>query len=213
MQLKIIVTPPIMENCYILHNESKAIVFDPGGSFEIIKKYLEDNELLVEAILLTHGHFDHIMGVAELKEYTKAPLYVHKDDLDLIKEGSSHAAMFGLEAFTSPLVDIFVEDGYQLHFKCADIKVIHTPGHSKGGVCYYDEKDELLISGDTIFLESIGRTDLPGGDFPTLAKSIKEKIYALPPETVIYPGHGNKTSVGFESEFNPYVKSDLTYRS
>lgn len=206
MQLKIIVIPPIMENCYILHNENKALVFDPGGDFEIIQNFLEDAKLSVEAILLTHGHFDHLMGAAELQNYTKAPLYAHKGDINLINDGSSHAARFGIDPFTSPTVDKFVEDGDEFHFECADIKVIHTPGHSNGGVCYYDKKDGILISGDTLFLESIGRTDLPGGNYPTLEKSIKEKIYVLSPETVVYPGHGGKTSISYEREYNPYVK-------
>lgn len=207
MKLEVFTIPPLMENCYILHNNRDALIFDPGGDFNIIRKFLDDSKLTVVAILLTHGHFDHIGAAAGLQEYTYAPVYAHPGDDDYIKNCAEHAVYFGAPSCRAPKVDKHIKDGDKIIFNCAEVKVLHTPGHSLGSVCYYIENEGLLISGDTLFCDSVGRTDLPGGDFETLAVSIREKIYRLPPKTLVYPGHGFGTTIGHEKEFNPLVKS------
>lgn len=207
MRLESIVIPPIMENCYILHDDKNAIVFDPGGDFESIKEFVDGKSLKVSAIMLTHGHFDHIGAAEKLKQHTSAPIYAHAGDMELIANGSDHAARFGVSPFDIPIIDKFVENDEKISFGFVEIKVIHTPGHSEGSVCYYIEKDKLLISGDTLFAESVGRTDLPGGDFETIEKSIKERLYTMPENTIVYPGHGYRTTIVHEKKFNPIVKS------
>lgn len=207
MRIESIVIPPIMENCYILHDGEHAIVFDPGGDFESIKEFIDGKSLKVAAILLTHGHFDHIGAAENLKQDTSAPIYAHAGDMELIENGNHHAARFGVSPFDIPKIDKFVENGEKITFDFVEIKVIHTPGHSEGSVCYYIEKDKLLISGDTLFAESVGRTDLPGGDFDTIEKSIKEHLYTLHENTIVYPGHGYRTTIVHEKKFNPIVKS------
>lgn len=207
MHLEIIVVPPIMENCYILHNDINAVIFDPGGDFEEIQKLIDKKSLKVLAIFLTHGHFDHIGAAQPLKDYTLAPLYANIGDIDMIKNGNAHAARFGVSNFEIPSVDHFVEHGDTFPLGFTEIKTLHTPGHSQGSVCYYIEKDKLLISGDTLFAESVGRTDLPGGDFDTLEKSIRNRLYILPEDTYVYPGHGAGSTIGHEKKFNPIVKS------
>ena len=155
-------------------------------------------------ILITHGHFDHVYCVSEMKEkFPIAQVLIHKDDMELLKQVPAQCEMMGLEGIKVPCIDgLMDENSHNLTLGDKEIKVIHTKGHSKGGVCYLI--DNTLFSGDTLFKDSIGRCDLYGGSFDEIGKSIKEKLFVLDENTLVYPGHGDETSIGYEKKYNPY---------
>jgi hydroxyacylglutathione hydrolase len=196
---------PIMANCIILGCEDtkEAVVIDPGDEADRILMTLAEDNLKVKYIINTHGHFDHVGANKDLKEATKAELMIHADDEPMLSELVQHARAFGLTAENSPPADTYLKDNDEIKFGNITLKVIHTPGHSLGGVCLLTGK--VLISGDTLFAGSIGRTDLPGGDYDTLISSIKTKLLCLDDETVVYPGHGPETSIGREKKINPFL--------
>ena len=204
---------PLGTNCEVLWADGNAacVVADPGMSSDDGEKelteFLADNGLVPEAILLTHGHFDHVWGVERLLKLFPVPVYMHPADRGLLADGAS--AFRGMSAFKSlchhfPTEDL--ADGQVLHLSCGDIRVLHTPGHSPGSVCYWIPSDNLLMSGDTLFAGSIGRTDLLGGDYDILMASIKEKLLNLPGETDVLPGHGQPTSIAREGMYNPFLE-------
>jgi glyoxylase-like metal-dependent hydrolase (beta-lactamase superfamily II) len=169
--------------------------------------YLESNKLVPEAILLTHGHFDHVWGVEALLKLYDIPVYMHPLDKQIMLDGAS--VFKGMQSFKSlrhnfPTVDI--ADGETLHAGGTDWTVLHTPGHTPGGVCFWSRENNLLLSGDTLFAGSIGRTDLVGGDYDVLMDSILKKILTLPGETDVIPGHGGPTSVAREGQTNPFLQ-------
>ena len=204
---------PLGTNCEVLWADGNAacLVVDPGmssdsGEQELVD-FLAGNGLVPEAILLTHGHFDHVWGVERLLKHFPVPVYLHPEDRGLLADGST--AFRGVSGFKSlchdfPTVD--VADGDVLHFACGDVKVLFTPGHSPGSVCYWLESDSLLLSGDTLFAGSIGRTDLLGGDYDVLMASIKGKLLDLPGETDVIPGHGQPTTIAREGMYNPFLE-------
>ena len=153
--------------------------------------------------MLTHGHFDHIAGIRPQINGDNPKVVMHKADLGWLNKANQYLPMFGMPEITIPQVDIFVEDGDVIKLGSLDIKVLHTPGHTQGGVCYL--VDGNLFSGDTIFKESVGRCDLEGGDFEQIVNSIETKIFTLPDNTTIYPGHGRVTSVEWEKRHNRYL--------
>jgi len=195
---------PIMANCFILGCEStkEAIVIDPGDDADRILMELAKSELNVKYLINTHGHFDHVGANKRMKEVTGAKLAIHPDDEPMLKELSHSAAMFGLSADNSPPADILLKDGDEISFGEITLKVIHTPGHSRGGICLYTRGH--LFSGDTLFAGSIGRTDLPGGDYDTLISSIQKKLLAFDDDTLVYTGHGPETTIGNEKRMNPF---------
>lgn len=197
---------PIMANCYILGCEStkEAVVIDPGDDADRILMELAKSGLKVKYLINTHGHFDHVGANKRMKEVTGAVLAIHPDDEPMLKELSRSAMMFGLSAENSPSADIRLNHGDEISFGEITLKVIHTPGHSKGGVCLYTKG--YLFAGDTLFAGSIGRTDLNGGDYDTLISSIKEKLLVLEPDTVVYTGHGPETTIGNEKRMNPFLR-------
>ncbi len=205
MQIERLTLKLLAENCYIYHNEKECIVFDPGSDYEYIKAYLEKKNLSVKMILLTHCHFDHVGAVSDLKECFNAKVMCHKDDLIMLKAANKSAASYGLMPVKIPEIDEFFNDNDIISFNDAKLKVIHTPGHSAGSVCFYEEQDKILISGDTLFLESVGRTDFPSGSQAELENSIRNKLYALPDDTMVLPGHGFHTTIKHEKEYNPFV--------
>ncbi len=208
MQLDVMIVTPLNENCYLLHDGNEGVMFDPGGDFNLIKEYLDETGIKVKLILNTHGHFDHIGAVTELKEFSGAEFWMHEDDMELLPQGAASAVNFGVQDFVVPTVDKYITDGQVVNFKGTDIHVLHTPGHSRGSVCFYIPSESLLISGDTLFFESVGRSDFPTSNPRDIVRSIKDKIYTLPDETVVCPGHACSTKVGYEKQFNPFVKPD-----
>ena len=205
MIIKKLEVGPIMANCFILGCEStkEAVVIDPGDDADRILMELAKSELNVKYLINTHGHFDHVGANKRMKEVTGAQLAIHPDDEPMLNELSHSASMFGLSADNSPPADILLKDGDEITFGEITLKVIHTPGHSKGGICLYTEGH--LFAGDTLFAGSIGRTDLPGGDYDTLILNIKQKLLAFDDKTIVYPGHGPETTIGKERDSNPFL--------
>jgi glyoxylase-like metal-dependent hydrolase (beta-lactamase superfamily II) len=203
MIIKTYIEPPIDNNNYLIIDEQskEAALIDCSSIDDNIKEDLQSLNAKLKYILLTHGHFDHVAGIRQLGTDTK--LVMHKNDLGWLEKTNQYLPMFGMPEITIPKVNQYVEDGDILELGNYEIKVIHTPGHTQGGVCYY--VDGKLFSGDTIFRESVGRCDLEGGDFKQIIKSITSKIFTLPPNTLIYPGHGRMTSVEWETEHNCFM--------
>ena len=206
MIIKKLEVGPIMANCFILGCEStkEGVVIDPGDDADRILMELAKSGLKVKYLINTHGHFDHVGANKRMKEVTGAEIAVHPDDEPMFQELSRSSMMFGLSAENSPPADIRLNDGDEITFGEITLKVIHTPGHSKGGICLYTKG--YLFAGDTLFAGSIGRTDLNGGDYDTLISSIKEKLLVLEPETVVYTGHGPETTIGNEKRTNPFLR-------
>ncbi len=197
---------PLGTNCYIVAcaKTKKAAIIDPGGNGPDILKTLENKGWQAEAIINTHGHWDHIMANSFLKEHTGAELLIHKEDASFLKEGSrSGAFLFGGDG-NGGSPDRLLKDGDEIKIGELILKVLHTPGHSPGGIALL--MGDELFSGDTLFQHSIGRTDLYGGSYEEIIKSIKEKLLVLADETRVYPGHGPDTSIGEERKLNPYIR-------
>ncbi len=206
--IKTLVVGPLEVNCYIVWDsgDTPAFVIDPGGDGDIIKKELARRGLDVKYIINTHGHFDHIGADGELKEaYKDACLAIHSADLKLLERAEAQGAFFGMPSSPQPSPDLMLEDGMTLSAGDISLKVIHTPGHSEGGVCLFMEREKVLFTGDTLFAGSIGRTDLPGGSYEVLIDSIKRRILPLGDDVRILPGHGPQSTIGEEKEINPFV--------
>ena len=193
-------------NCYFVYREDskKCVVIDPADNGAQIYSALERNGFTVEAILLTHGHFDHIWGSKELREVSGAKIYALEEEKVLCEDVKNNLSAMVGRAYTV-VPDTYVREGDVLTFDNMDFKVIATPGHTIGSCCYYVEKAGILISGDTLFQESTGRTDFPTGSMSSIVRSIREKLFILPDETKVYPGHGDSTTIAYEKKYNPFV--------
>ncbi len=193
-------------NCYIINcSETKeGLVIDPGGSVEDIMDIIKENQLNIKYILLTHGHGDHIGGVKELKELLDVPVLAHEDELELLAKAELNLSNIMYMGPVELEVDQELKDGDTISFGSLEGKVIHTPGHSKGGICFKVNKD--LFTGDTLFKQSVGRSDLDGGDHEELISSIKNKLLVLDNETKIYPGHGASSTISEEKMFNSFLQ-------
>ncbi len=193
----------LQTNCYILTTESYdgAVIIDAGGGYEKIKDYLQKEGKKPTAVLLTHGHFDHIMAVSKLSK-EGAKVYIHKADSDMLLVGDKIVADMHLK-IEPVTADFFVEDNQKLTFGDIELTVVHTPGHTRGGVCYV--MDEAIFSGDTIFYLSYGRTDFVGGSMEQLKDSITNKIFSLKGEYTVYPGHDMPTKLSQEKKYNPIL--------
>lgn len=202
MEIETLVVGQLQTNCYLVFNKSnrKAIIIDPGDDADFIIQKIKDLELKPEFILATHGHFDHVLAVLELKLAFKIPFLLHKDDLFLVKRAVRTADYFvGDTQGFNPYPDKFIKEKDIISIdKNVSLEVIETPGHSPGGVSFYGRG--VLFSGDTLFCNGFGRTDYSYGSFTDLKKSIKDKIFKLPDKTVIYSGHGPKTTIGQEKD-------------
>ena len=196
-------------NCYFLINTEtdECVVFDPGDNGAGIYDKIQEKGYKLTTILLTHGHFDHIMGVNELRKLAHVPVMAFREEEELLLDTKER--LFGMIVDQSCLVveaDKLLRDGEVLNLLGTEIKVIHTPGHSKGSCCYYLEPEGILISGDTLFEGSVGRTDFPTGSMKEMDHSINEILMKLPDDVRVYPGHGGYTSIGMERQGNPYVR-------
>ncbi|MCK5028181.1 MAG: MBL fold metallo-hydrolase [Bacteroidales bacterium] len=208
-EIKIFVFNPFQENTFLLHDETKeCVIIDAGCNeaheFEKIDAYIEENELKLKAIINTHCHIDHIMGNSYLVNKYKVPSIAHKDDMPLLERSNDMALAFGFDVQEPPVPNKFVEEGDEIKFGKTTLQILHVPGHSPGSIVLYNEHEKFIIVGDVLFAGSIGRTDLPGGDHDALLTGIKEKIFSLNDDIVVYPGHGERTTIGHEKSTNPY---------
>ncbi len=203
-----LVLGPFGSNCTLLGDRARreAVVIDPGDDAPAILLRLAREQLRVVALLHTHGHIDHVGATAELRRVTGAPVYLHDADRPLFDGAAEQAALFGLPPPPACPVDRPLADGERVAVGDLTLEVLHTPGHSPGSVSLWCANERLCIVGDTLFAGGVGRTDLFGGDFAALERSIRERLYTLPDETVIVPGHGPDTTIGDERQHNPFVR-------
>ncbi|MBI5598392.1 MAG: MBL fold metallo-hydrolase [Deltaproteobacteria bacterium] len=200
---------PLDVNCYIVWDKKTrdAVIIDPGGDAAVIEEEALDRGLTVRHIINTHGHFDHVGADEELKHSMEAGVAIHFSDRALLENFGRQCAQFGCAAVKrNPSADLFIEDGMELGFGGLALRVLHTPGHTPGGVTLLIEGEKVIFTGDTLFAGSVGRTDLPGGSSDTLMDSIKEKILPLGDDVMVFPGHGPETTVGDERRSNPFLE-------
>ncbi len=204
MKIKTLTVGPLAENCFIVFEENSkdAVVIDPGADGDFILNELKD--LDVKAILATHGHLDHIGQVGYLKEKLNTPFYMNKKDEFLINNEIFPNFAYIVKAVKCPSPDFDVKDDDVLKFGNLEFQVIEMPGHTPGSVCFFNEKEKIIFVGDTLFKGSVGRTDLPGGNGKMLEQSLK-KLMEFPEDTVVYSGHGPKTTIGIEKRTNPFI--------
>jgi hydroxyacylglutathione hydrolase len=210
--IKMLQVGPIMTNCYIVGCEEtkKGAIIDPGGNGDFLLAEVRQLGLEIKYVINTHGHFDHTLANREvmegLKKRQQEPplLAIHRAEEPMLKSGGG-AASFGLRGFSSPPVDLYLEEGDVLTLGQVKLKVLYTPGHSVGSISLLNEKEKAVFDGDVLFNMGIGRTDLTGGDFETLMESIRNKLLTLPDDTVVYSGHGPATTIGRERASNPFL--------
>lgn len=208
MIIKTLPVGPLQVNCYIVAcpRTKKALIIDPGDEAEHILRVIEQEGVEPKILVNTHAHFDHVGGNSAIIEKTGIEFCIHKDDVPLLQQASRQAASYGLPAVDSPAPSRLLHNGDLLEIGDLSFEVIHTPGHSPGGICLYGEGH--LFSGDTLFAGSIGRTDLPGGDMQQLLGHIRSQLMVLPASTVVHPGHGPESTIGAEQSSNPFVNGD-----
>ena len=208
--IKTFVFNPFQENTYLIYDETKECIIVDAGCYTAdeqneLAAFINQNNLTVRQIVNTHGHVDHVLGNAFVKAQYKASIAANPEDYSLMQSATAHAIMYGLTIDDVPGIDINLNHGDTIRFGETSLKVIHTPGHSQGGICLLSEADIFILSGDTLFRSSIGRTDLPGGDYDQLINSIETQLLTLSPETKVYPGHGEPTTIGWEKQNNPFL--------
>ncbi len=204
---------PVQENTYVVYNAAKqCCIIDPGCFFaaeeEELANFIESNQLKPTYLLNTHCHLDHIFGNYFVHKKYGLKLHLHKQEKQVLDFGPASGQMWQLPFTNYDGELIFFEEGDKIKLGEDEFEILFTPGHSPGHVCFYNKAEKFLIGGDVLFEGSVGRTDLPGGDFATLAQSIKSRLYVLPPDVIVYPGHGNTTTIGDEMKTNPFVKSE-----
>ena len=193
-------------NCYLVTDEEsrEAFLIDPADRADELACLIEKEDVKLKGILITHGHFDHVFAVTELAARYHVPIYCGEQEAELLANPIlNESAAFRREV--SVVADRLLKDGQKLQLGRTEFTVIATPGHTIGSCCYYVEKAGLLISGDTLFQESTGRTDFPTGSMSSIVRSIREKLFILPDETKVYPGHGDSTTIAYEKKYNPFV--------
>jgi glyoxylase-like metal-dependent hydrolase (beta-lactamase superfamily II) len=206
LKIKIIVLGMVQTNCYIASNEEtkEAIVIDPADHAHRIEQYLKENDLVCKGILLTHGHFDHIMAASELAVSAHTEIYAHEAEAALLADPNMNASS-QIRRECALIAGTQLKDNEIIYLAGFKIRVIHSPGHTAGSVCYYFSEHGILFSGDTLFQESVGRTDLPTGNGKILIESIRNKLMLLEDQVKVYPGHGAATTIGYERDNNIYI--------
>ena len=203
---------PFQENSYLLYDETGDSIILDMGSYTVEEKkevmyFIENNKLNPVKIVNTHCHVDHLLGNSFFKNKYKVPVAAHAADEFLIADAVEHGKIFGFEVEDPPGIDEYLEEGKKLHFGDSYLEILHVPGHSPGSVALYSAKYQFVITGDALFNGSIGRTDLPGGDYETLISSITNKLMTLPDDITVYSGHGPETTIGEERKSNPFLGS------
>ncbi len=206
-KIKLLVLGPVATNCYLLYNEDtkESLIVDPADRADVIEQFINDKQLHLKAILLTHGHFDHIGAASQLCETYNIKIYGHKSEEDVISNPQINLSSVMGRTQLSLHLDEKLEDKQNLNLIGLNIHVIHTPGHTAGGVCYYIASEGILFSGDTLFACSVGRTDFPGGSSSMLTAAIRDKLFVLPDDTKVFTGHGEQTSIKYEKMYNPFI--------
>ncbi len=209
MEIEHLILGEFQTNCHIIRRNKTAadcLIIDAGLDADKIIDFLEAGRLNPLAVILTHGHIDHIAGLEQLRlQYPDLKVYIHQQDAQMLTgEKKNLSELMGVSFRTGPANRILT-DGQLIEQAGIILKVIHTPGHTPGGICLYSEKDGILFSGDSLFSDSVGRTDFPGGSMPQLIQSIKKNLLTLPAETIVYPGHGPATTIGREKATNPFI--------
>ena len=197
---------PFQMNCYVVYDESRThcLLFDPGDEPEALIRFLEKERLQPEAIFNTHAHIDHVRFLDRIQRHYAIPFYLAPEEKPLLENLPKQGAMFGLETGNIPRVDHELHEGQRFEFGTLRFYTLHTPGHSPGSICFVF--DDFVISGDVLFYDSIGRTDLYMGNTPLLLDSIRGKLWPLPDNMAVYPGHGPSTTIGREKTYNPFLK-------
>ncbi len=206
------VVNPFQENSFLLYDETGECIFVDMGSYTVEEKkevlyFIENNKLKPVRIVNTHCHVDHLLGNSFFKNKYKVPVAAHAGDESLIANAVEHGLMFGFEVEEPPGIDEYLEEGKPLVFGNSALEILHVPGHSPGSIALYSAEDKFVIAGDALFNGSIGRTDLPGGNYDTLISSIREKLMTLPEDVKVYCGHGPETTIGEENRTNPFITS------
>lgn len=198
---------PIQTNCYLVSNEQtkEAVIIDPAACPDYLVSHIKNEGMKPQAILLTHGHFDHIMGIDGFLKEWKVPVCVHEKEEEAMNDKNlNHTTVISPDGYTFSGSE-YVKDGQKLNFAGYTFEVIYTPGHTVGSCCYYVESEKTLFSGDTLFLESVGRTDFENSRPALMGRSVREKLFILPDDTKVYPGHEDETTIGHERKYNPYI--------
>ena len=204
---KILPVGPLLCNCSIIGDETtrEAMVIDPGDNIEDVLAIVRQHNLVVKQIVITHAHIDHVGGAMKLRAQTGAPILLNHNDYALLKMLDLQATWIGVAAPGEVAIEASIADGESLRAGNLTANVLHTPGHTEGSVCLYFPAEKLLIAGDTLFARSIGRTDLPGGSYQKIMRSLHDRVLTLPDDTVVIPGHGPRTTIGEEREENPFL--------
>lgn len=211
MEVKTFTFNPFMENTYVVYDNGTGVIIDPGcydpAEEQELVDFIENKGIRIDKILNTHGHIDHVLGNYFAKTKFNVELWIGEHDLQTLQSVKAYAPSYGFQKYSAAEADHLMKEGDEINVGSGKMKVLFAPGHAPGHIAFYNAKDGFIIGGDVLFQESIGRTDLPGGDFDTLMQSISSQFYTLPDETIVYPGHGGETTIGHEKKFNPFCRA------
>ncbi len=205
MEMAIYTVGSLATNCYVLADDitKEAVIIDPADNADGLMNEIDKKGYKLQKILLTHGHIDHILAADEIRKRLNIPIYAHEAEKVVLEDAQMNLSLMIFRKNITLKADVFVKEGDIINFGSNELEVINIPGHTPGGICFYSKKDNILIAGDTLFYMSIGRTDFPGGNYNDLVNSINDKLFKLPENTKVFPGHGNSTDIGTEKKENP----------